>query len=66
MYYCVLYVMSVFITLFVVTLTCILGQQQNVLSYTFQAQKLIRERLCESLSIDEYSVGKCLSVSYWK
>jgi len=29
MYYCVLYVISVFITLFVVTLTCILGQQQN-------------------------------------
>ncbi|XP_052229673.1 mediator of RNA polymerase II transcription subunit 14-like [Dreissena polymorpha] len=31
-----------------------------------QTQKLIRERLGDSLSIDEYSVGKCLTVSYWR
>ncbi|XP_052810781.1 mediator of RNA polymerase II transcription subunit 14-like isoform X2 [Mya arenaria] len=31
-----------------------------------QAQKLIRERLGDSLYIDEYSVGKCLTVSYWR
>ncbi|KAL4233347.1 Mediator of RNA polymerase II transcription subunit 14 [Mactra antiquata] len=31
-----------------------------------QTQKLIRERLGDSLSIDEYVIGKCLSVSYWK
>ncbi|XP_060590641.1 mediator of RNA polymerase II transcription subunit 14-like isoform X2 [Ruditapes philippinarum] len=31
-----------------------------------QTQKLIRERLGDSLSIDEYAMGKCLTVSYWK
>ncbi|WAR07451.1 MED14-like protein [Mya arenaria] len=32
----------------------------------YRAQKLIRERLGDSLYIDEYSVGKCLTVSYWR
>ena len=31
-----------------------------------QTQKLVRERLGDSLRVEDYTVGKCLVASYWR
>ena len=32
----------------------------------FQTQRLIKDRMGDSVCVEKYDIGKCLSLSYWR
>ena len=36
------------------------------LGFFFQTQRLIKDRMGDSVCVEKYDIGKCLSLSYWR
>ena len=34
--------------------------------FFFQTQRLIKDRMGDSVCVEKYDIGKCLSLSYWR